>query len=230
MSRCRSDFRFPIVLMAGLAGLPGCRDRPEPSRPRSASEAQRAEQTGWRRASAPASRPTTTRGASTASTGVAGSDREALPLMAVLSRAPVGQWARYRLAGGFEQRLVVLDRTDREVRLELTMWLDGEPAGLPTTRVEPVDVDWALRDAKRVKASIDVRQTTLTAARRQWSTRLTIARWRHEGVNYERRTWTSSDGPIYGTIRMLLTADDTLAASMALTAFGHAPADASPPQ
>ncbi len=110
------------------------------------------------------------------------------------------------------------------------MWLNGEPAGLPATRVEPIDVDWALRDAKRVKASTEARQTSLTAVRRQWPTRLTIARWRYEGVNYERRTWTSSDGPVYGLIRMLLTGDDTLVTSMELTAFGHAPCDASSPQ
>ncbi len=140
--------------------------------------------------------------------------------MAVLQRAPLGQWARYKLAGGFEQRLEVIGKSSREVRLKLEMWVDGRPTGLPATRVEPIDVDWALRADEVAKAEVASAATTLTAAGRAWNTRLTIARWTFEGVNYERRTWTASEGPIYGIIRMILTADDKLAADMDLIEYG----------
>jgi hypothetical protein len=137
-----------------------------------------------------------------------------------LAHARVGQWARYRMAGEFEQRLEVVEVDEDEVRLRLEMWLKGRSAGLPTIREETTDVDWALRAAKQKKADIVARPTTLTVAGKTWKTRLTIARWRFEHVNYEQRTWTAADGPIYGVVKMLLTADETLAASMELVAFG----------
>ncbi len=143
--------------------------------------------------------------------------------MQVLARARVGQWARYRMAGRFEQRLEVVKTTGRDVHLKLEMWLNGKSAGLPTTRVEDVEVDWALRAAERAKARVTSRPTTLTVAGRRWQTRLTIARWTYEGIGYERRTWTAADGPIYGIIRMLLTAGDRLEASIELVEFGRVP-------
>jgi hypothetical protein len=150
--------------------------------------------------------------------------------MNVLAHAPVGEWARYTLAGGFEQRLEIVKSSDREVQLKLEMWLNGRPVGLPATRTEPPDVDWALRSAGTSKAHVTAAQTTLTAVGRTWATRLTLARWIYEGINYERRTWTAADGPIYGVIRMVMTADDKLAASMELVAFGSAPKDQPAPR
>ncbi|MBN1344231.1 MAG: hypothetical protein JXQ73_16210 [Phycisphaerae bacterium] len=149
--------------------------------------------------------------------------------MPVLSRAKVGQWARYRSAGGFEQRLEVVDVTRAKVHLRLQMWLDGRPAGLPTIREEPIDVDWVLRAATRDKATVTSRPTTLRVAERDWPTRLTIARWRLEGVEYERRTWISSDAPIYGLVRMDMTAGDALEASMELIDFGDSTSPAKKP-
>ena len=113
--------------------------------------------------------------------------------------------------------------TPREVQLKVEIWLNGQPAGLPAIRAEPSDVDWAIRSANQVKAHVTAAETTLTAANRTWRTRLTTARWTYEGVAYERRTWTAPDGPLYGIIRMVLTADDQLAAGMDLVAFGNTP-------
>lgn len=109
------------------------------------------------------------------------------------------------------------------------MWLDGRPAGLPTIREEPIDVDWVLRAATRDKATVTSRPTTLRVAERDWPTRLTIARWRLEGVEYERRTWISSDAPIYGLVRMDMTAGDALEASMELIDFGDSTSPAKKP-
>ncbi len=142
--------------------------------------------------------------------------------MMPLARAKVGQWARYKMAGQFMERIEVVRVTETDVHLKVEMWLNGRPAGQPATRVEPIETDWALRAALQNKADVNSSQTTLTVAGRSWPTRLTTARWHYEGAAYERRTWTSSEGPIYGVIRMIMTVDDTLAASMELVEFGDA--------
>lgn len=140
-----------------------------------------------------------------------------------LTTAKPGQWVRYRMAGGYEQRLTVVETRQDEVVLKLEMWIEGKPTGLPAERIEPVDLDWALRAAERDDAEVVASKTTLRVADRDWPVRLTIARWRFEGVMYERRTWTSPDAPIYGVVRMILTADDKLAASMELVGLGPSP-------
>ena len=150
--------------------------------------------------------------------------------MCVLAQARPGQWAKYRFAGGFEQRLEVVTKDDRQVSLKLEMWLDGKSAGLPTIRTEPTDTDWALRAAARVKADLTIRHTSLNVAGRTWQTRLTLARWTYERVRYERRTWMASDAPIYGLVRMIQTADDRLDTSMELVAFGDASDRTNPPE
>ncbi len=138
-----------------------------------------------------------------------------------LERAEVGQWAHYRMAGGFEQRLTVVERRPDVVVLRLEMWIEGTPTGLPAERREPLDLDWAMRAAERDDAEVVASETSLRVAEKDWPVRLTIARWRFEGVMYERRTWTSAAAPIYGVVRMILTADDKLAASMELVAWGQ---------
>ncbi len=125
------------------------------------------------------------------------------------------------MADGYEQRLEVVDVRDDEVDLRLTMRLRGHQAGLPTIRTERTDVDWALRDAERHQADLTVRNTTIRVAGRSWPARLTIARWRFERVYYERHVWTSAEAPMYGVLRMILTADDKLHASSELVGYGN---------
>jgi hypothetical protein len=221
-----------IAVMLTLAGVSGCRDRQE--RRRSVHPDGPATTTAgeWQHSEAVKEPPfaQTSKPATLPATTTAGTQPPGPTPMPVLAHAPVGQWARYRMANGVEERLEVIDRTKRHVELRLETWIDGERAGQPTVRTEPIDVDWALRAAAQFDASVTEGRTTLNVAGRQWQTRLTSARWRREGVNYERRTWTAPDGPIYGVIRMILTADDRFFASMELVSFGVASPPTSSPQ
>lgn len=210
-----------ILIVSAVIVLAGCREEPGTSGQRSRADRSPASQTEWQRTPGGGGLPTTISSAPVqvivpTSAPLDGAPRALRPL----AESRVGRWARYRLAGGFEQRLEVVAIEDDEVSVKLEMWLKGQPAGLPAVRKETTDVDWALRAAGQHKADVTTHHTTLTVAGRTWQTRLTIARWRFEGVNYEQRTWTAADGPIYGVIKMLQTADDSLAASMDLIAFG----------
>ncbi len=216
--------RWVLLLAFLLTGTAGCRNESEPSRAGRRARRSEPELPVWQHPGGTTTAPASSASGPTSHPSTGPASRPDSPeRMQVLARAEVGQWARYRLAGGFEQRLEVIDKTGREVRLKLEMWLAGQPTGLPAIRTEPVDVDWALRAAEQVRAQVTTRQTRLTAAGRTWQTRLTIARWTFEGVEYERRTWTAADAPLYGVVRMLMTTGDALTASMELVAFGASP-------
>lgn len=141
--------------------------------------------------------------------------------MAPLADAKPGEWARYTTNLGWTQQYRLTDVTADGVSIEVRVVSDSGPLGMPATRREPPNLDWALSRAKTHKASVTARDDRIDAAGRSWACRLTIATFERGGVRYEQRTWMSGDAPVYGVVKSetVNAATHEVIAGFALFAF-----------
>jgi hypothetical protein len=70
------------------------------------------------------------------------------------------------------------------------------------------------------RAERQVSPARIGAAGRNWSALLYEDRWTDEEVQYVRRTWVSTEAPLFGILRMQLRGDGELEARLELKAFG----------
>lgn len=121
--------------------------------------------------------------------------------MALLADAVPGEWARYRTHLGWTQQYRVTEADTRRVSVEVRVIGEHGPLGMPSTRREPADLDWALHRAKTHEAAVFAEEARVEAAGRSWSCRLTVARFESGGAAFEQRTWMSAEAPVYGLVK-----------------------------
>ncbi len=217
-------------LGAGLAlvlAVIACRQEPRPPSTRPASPvAEDADGTEW-----PAD--STTRGLTDGATPELAAERAPAATASApsaqggpreprgpLADAVVGERCRYRVRDGQVEELRVVRVDAGLVSIELKMYRDGKPLGLPAIRIERADEDPVLAHAARRNANVAVGDETITAAGRAWPCRVLTETWVDEEVTYIRRTWRCDAVPVYGIVRMEMTADGAPTASMDLIDCG----------
>jgi hypothetical protein len=149
-------------------------------------------------------------------------ERQDVTPMALLADAETGEWARYRTHQGWTQQYRLTKVGARRVSVEVRVVGRDGPLGLPSTRREPADLDWALDRAESHEAGVHAEDARVEAAGRSWICRLTVARFESGGAAFEQRTWMSADAPVYGLVKaetINVTTGEVIA-GMTLTGFG----------
>lgn len=142
------------------------------------------------------------------------------PRFLPLADAKVGEWCRYRMRDEQVEELRVVSAESGIVGIELKMSSHDKPLGLPTIRHERADEDPIAAHARRVGAEIAVSDAAVEAAGMRWPCRLVTETWSDEGVHYVRRTWYHEAAPVYGVVKMDMTADGAPGAFEELIDYG----------
>lgn len=152
------------------------------------------------------------------------SDSDDVSAIAPLADASPGEWARYRTHLGWTQQYRVTGVTGDRVSIEVRVVAESGPLGMPASRQERPDLDWALDRAATHKARVAAEPARIEAAGRAWDCRLTVARFERGGVTYEQRTWMSAEAPVYGLVKTetVEIATGGVIAGMTLRRFGDA--------
>jgi len=144
----------------------------------------------------------------------------AVPGFRPLLDAVESEWALLSAMGSRQIRYEVVRTGAATITIEVTVFDQNKPLGLPAMREELRDFDPLDEQARTVKAIRSSSQTTTEAAGRVWDAVIYEDMWTDEEIVYVRRTWVSSQAPVLGTLRMELYGNNALEASLELMAFG----------
>jgi len=140
-----------------------------------------------------------------------------------LSDAVAREWSRLAAMGRREVLYEVTDVRAATVTMRVTVFEGGKPLGLPVLREDFRSVDPVAVAVAAVKARRGWGQVAVELGGRTWDAVFYEDRWADEGVDYVRRTWVSSEAPVFGVLKMELYGDGQLESALELTAGGRKP-------
>ncbi|HRY69426.1 MAG TPA: hypothetical protein P5304_15550 [Phycisphaerae bacterium] len=133
------------------------------------------------------------------------------------------EWSRLAAMGRREVLYEVTDVRAATVTMRVTVFEGGKPLGLPVLREDFRSVDPVAVAVAAVKARRGWGQVAVELGGRTWDAVFYEDRWADEGVDYVRRTWVSSEAPVFGVLKMELYGDGQLESALELTAGGRKP-------
>lgn len=143
-----------------------------------------------------------------------------VPPFTPLENAAAGEWTFYEGLAGRTLRYEVVRAGAAYVDTRVEITDRGKPLGLPATRSDRRDFDPLADQAHHEGVQRTTRRATVRAAGRSWEATLYEDRWIDEDLEHVRRSWVCADAPVFGLIRMELTAGGELEAQLELTSFG----------